>query len=611
MADERNAAARRRPFAVLTVFAVAFCLQGMSLSVFHSDRQVGGANDGAAHTKGAQILISERFTVTTTEDGGPGSLRQAIIDANASPGLDEIRFAFAEPITIALRSDLPVVTDPVSLDVSLPVVTVTHLSLHTVDGSNVSGDVFDISDAPGTSIRGVRVVNADKGYGFVVREGSDRTMVISSTVQHSLGGIRLENAGQITLTHNAFFDLRDAGIEATDINALWLVENNLRNIGGNGIRLLDGVQNALVLSNTLSGIFQEFGAAVVVAGDPAPTDVLIRNNHFTNTFKPIELGPGANFGFPPPEVLEATHQITITTDFESPVELNVRSPADPGIYAYPLTLDVYRVRDGHYLPLGITVPYSANDFPGVVTHSKVLTNVNVGDQLAVIATTANPNTSEFSPPVDITEVVDRDQDDDGVDDSIDMCPDTAIPETGVPLVRLGGNRFALVDGDFNFDTTAPEGNGPQRAYTTTDTGGCSCEQIIDAVGAGRGHVGFGCSISVMDEWVADVGSAAKQGGALAPAPPRSFALDQNYPNPFNPTTNISFHVPEPSFVRLRVYDLLGREVATLVNREMEAGMHQVQWNGRDAVGLPVTSGIYVYRIDAGDFSRAKTMILLQ
>lgn len=93
-----------------------------------------------------------------------------------------------------------------------------------------------------------------------------------------------------------------------------------------------------------------------------------------------------------------------------------------------------------------------------------------------------------------------DTDGDGVLDDADNCPSTIIPES-VPTKSLGVNRFALVDGGDVFDTTSPNGNGPGRSYSTTDTAGCSCTQIIDALGLGKGHTKFGCSISAMDDWV--------------------------------------------------------------------------------------------------------------
>ena len=95
-----------------------------------------------------------------------------------------------------------------------------------------------------------------------------------------------------------------------------------------------------------------------------------------------------------------------------------------------------------------------------------------------------------------------DDDNDGVLNSDDVCSETVIPEESVPTVRLGTNRFALVDGDSVFDTTAPNGKGPQLSFTVEDTAGCSCEQIIEAQGLGQGHTKFGCSISAMEEWVA-------------------------------------------------------------------------------------------------------------
>ena len=89
--------------------------------------------------------------------------------------------------------------------------------------------------------------------------------------------------------------------------------------------------------------------------------------------------------------------------------------------------------------------------------------------------------------------------------TLDLCPGTVIPE-GVPSVRLGTNRWADVDGDGTFDTTPPTGNGPGRSYSLEDTRGCSCEQIIEELDLGKGHVKFGCSISAMDDWVEFVAS---------------------------------------------------------------------------------------------------------
>jgi hypothetical protein len=91
--------------------------------------------------------------------------------------------------------------------------------------------------------------------------------------------------------------------------------------------------------------------------------------------------------------------------------------------------------------------------------------------------------------------------------------------------------------------------------------------------------------------------------------PLKYGLDQNYPNPFNPTTTISFTLPEDAFVTLKVYNLLGQEIATLVNREeMTEGLNEVDF---DASTL--SSGVYFYRliVNDGKFQEVKKMMLLK
>ncbi len=85
-----------------------------------------------------------------------------------------------------------------------------------------------------------------------------------------------------------------------------------------------------------------------------------------------------------------------------------------------------------------------------------------------------------------------------------------------------------------------------------------------------------------------------------------FMLEQNYPNPFNPTTTIKYQIPELSFVTLRVYDVLGNEIATLVNEEKPAGSYELDFSGSE-----LTSGIYFYTLRTGDFVETKKMILLK
>ncbi len=96
-----------------------------------------------------------------------------------------------------------------------------------------------------------------------------------------------------------------------------------------------------------------------------------------------------------------------------------------------------------------------------------------------------------------------------------------------------------------------------------------------------------------------------------PEVPQTFALMQNYPNPFNPSTTIEFQLPVNGFVELKVYDVAGREVATLVSEMKNAGTHRIAWNAVDNQGVKVSSGVYFYRINAGQFNQIKKMVLLK
>jgi hypothetical protein len=90
------------------------------------------------------------------------------------------------------------------------------------------------------------------------------------------------------------------------------------------------------------------------------------------------------------------------------------------------------------------------------------------------------------------------------------------------------------------------------------------------------------------------------------AAPEEFSLQQNYPNPFNPTTAIRFQIADPGLVTLRIYDLLGQEIATLLNEELEPGVYTRNW---DASG--VTSGVYYYRLQAGNAVESRKMVLVR
>jgi hypothetical protein len=96
-----------------------------------------------------------------------------------------------------------------------------------------------------------------------------------------------------------------------------------------------------------------------------------------------------------------------------------------------------------------------------------------------------------------------------------------------------------------------------------------------------------------------------------PSLPRTYVLGQNYPNPFNPETAIRYSLPERRRVTLAVYNILGQRVKTLVNKEQKAGYYTFHWNGKDDYGREVSSGVYLYKLEAGKFSQTRKMLLLK
>lgn len=132
-------------------------------------------------------------------------------------------------------------------------------------------------------------------------------------------------------------------------------------------------------------------------------------------------------------------------------------------------------------------------------------------------------------------------------------------------------------------------------------------RVLDAEKSDIRIVGFQ---TAGDDWSVEtqVSYANPLGASTVPTVTR---LDGNVPNPFNPTTTISFSLSEPAPVALEIYNVSGRRVRTLVRSQQPAGTHEVTWDGRDDSGASVSSGVYFYRLTAGEYSEAKRMTLLR
>jgi hypothetical protein len=93
--------------------------------------------------------------------------------------------------------------------------------------------------------------------------------------------------------------------------------------------------------------------------------------------------------------------------------------------------------------------------------------------------------------------------------------------------------------------------------------------------------------------------------------PTKYELYQNYPNPFNPTTNIRFQIPKNSFVTLRIYDILGKEITTLIKEKLNAGGYEIQFSINQYTNYQFTSGVYFYTLETNEFSETRKMLMIK
>ena len=98
---------------------------------------------------------------------------------------------------------------------------------------------------------------------------------------------------------------------------------------------------------------------------------------------------------------------------------------------------------------------------------------------------------------------------------------------------------------------------------------------------------------------------------IEPNIPTEYALFHNYPNPFNPITTLRYYLPRDINVIITIYDIMGKVVKTLINSPQNTGYKSIHWNATNNAGQPVSTGVYLYTIEAGEFKQTKKMILLK
>ncbi|MEA3288184.1 MAG: choice-of-anchor J domain-containing protein [Candidatus Marinimicrobia bacterium] len=194
----------------------------------------------------------------------------------------------------------------------------------------------------------------------------------------------------------------------------------------------------------------------------------------------------------------------------------------------------------------------------------------------------------------------------------DLVFDPAVVELGVPVLAEGNDNVAvytslsentmrvlaidLTGGQIDLSSGLLM-NVPVQVIDENATGATDFA-VEGLVLSGPGGVEIECECLVS---IIDIGLPA----------PTEFSLMQNYPNPFNPTTNIRYDIAEAGVARLVIYNMLGQQVRTLVSGRQDVGRYEVLWNGLNDAGQPVATGIYIYHLQAGDYSKTHKMAFIK
>lgn len=552
------------------------------------------------------------FNVTTTADAGDGTLRQVLEDANAASDEDVICFNLPGdgPHTIQLESVLPAITEPGVIDgYTQPGASENTLEAGTdavlmveLDGSNVGGENTSglLITGDNITVRGL-VINRFEGNGITISSGSNNLIEgnfigtnVSGTnsAPNDDDGISLvEGASENEIRDNVLSGNDDDGLEMKDSGTSDnLVRDNLIGTDASGTAALpnedDGVDldsgagDNLFLNNVISGNFDNG----IDIQDPETTGNIFQGN-LVGT--------------------DATGTAPLGNEDEGvDIEDNVRNtlfggtkPGDGNVIAHNNGngIEAEDIGSGSIAILGNSI-YGNADL-GVDLNSDGPTVNDPGDG------DSGPNNLQNFPEIQHARV---DDDDLLVTYFVDSEP--------------GNSTYPLRTEFFLADISEQEGQiflGFDE-YEEADWSGCGsmpCTKTANFgpaadLGVEDGMTLLATATDAEDntsEFSMVAFSVANEGYEFETDDiPVAYELSQNYPNPFNPQTNIRFGLPAASDVSLKVYDLLGKPVAVLVNDNLTAGHHSVDFDGSQ-----LATGIYLYHIEAGQYQQVKKMLLIK
>ncbi|SYZ73591.1 exported hypothetical protein [Candidatus Zixiibacteriota bacterium] len=202
-------------------------------------------------------------------------------------------------------------------------------------------------------------------------------------------------------------------------------------------------------------------------------------------------------------------------------------------------------------------------------------------------------------------------------DSVSYAGTRGVLASSRTVSQNPADRQVLVSLSFS-SASLPVGAGPLATLVFTVNNNAPEERVIIDSASFLGTIplefttGGGLTFApYFREGYVDIKSGTAVEERKSPVIPTKYALAQNYPNPFNPSTAIKFDLPQTSQVKLEIFNILGQKIRTLINREMTAGSYDITFDGKGDDNKQLGSGVYFYRLRAGEFEQSRSMMLLK
>ena len=538
----------------------------------------------------------------------------------------EIRYSLGSGIYLTSNSSLTVSNSSIH-DNGANGISIVSGSTGKITGNDIYGNNRGISIVSGSTgeITGNDIHDNDN-IGIYINDSSTGVITENDIHDNDSHGIFIYNDCTAEITGNDIHDNNDEGIYFYS-NSNPTIINNI--IWGNSGAINAGSTAEYIGYNCIWGDFAEgdglptaFGEIITVNAngdssdtwlnifmDPLFVDTGSGDYHLTENSPAIDAGhpdytdPDGTISdiglyyYNQAPVIEDIANITINEDSTSSIVLSAVSPQGSILIfsAYSDTADVFTSVIEDTLTLSATENWNGFSQVTLIVTDEVGLSDTTSFELIVNPVNDSPDNFLLLSPTNNTEIIITAE---NLDEIVEFSWEESFDVDGDELTySFDGIEF------FTFESVQDN----QLSMTYAEMVELMNEQELD-------YISGEWTVAAEDEeysvpasngyFTLTIDATALSIDALNI--PEEFALHNNYPNPFNPITTIRYDLPQESDVTLTIYDITGRMVKTLVNNPQQAGMKNVVWNATD-----VTSGIYIYRIQAGDFTQTRKMILLK